>query len=164
MRRSRPLLTQTRRTERARFLLARSTILVVLLISTSASANSPVQADLSQPQRLQLVAKQTQQLNRLEEIKAVHLHPIVESMAMNAINDTPECALALLSIDRKLRAQPADKFGRTALGRAGKKAADLCGVPYAPCVDARIERKLVEGRNRSVLRKADMKVLEICAS
>ena len=148
----------------SRYPIVCGTLILGLLMATAVMAKSPASAGLDQPEPLQLVAEAMQQRKRVEEIRAVGLHPIVESMAMNATHDTQECALALLSVDRKLRLLQGQSIDVTVLGKAGKWASDVCGVPYSPCVDAKIERKLVEGRNRSILKQADLRVSEFCAS
>jgi len=138
------------------------TDVALLLLCSSAIAS---QARIQGPGQIDPVlrlAQIEQQQQRLKEIEAANLHPIVQSMAINASNDTAECALALLSLDRKLRLPVTDQSQAQRQRRAGQQAAAICGASYTPCVDARISRKLLDHANRRTRASADSEVRRFC--
>ena len=162
----------------AKILTALAAITMALSTATWASTYSREQA--GRGEQAILVEHHLEQEKTVEkqdlarEVIAAGLHPIVQTMAMVAPDVTEECAMALMSFDRKLKSRLAGSSATGAKKRndverrefvaakAEKWASSVCGIPYGPCVDARIERKLLGSGARQDLRAADRKVEQQC--
>ena len=157
----------------ARILTAMVALAMAKGTETWATTNAWEQASLVE-HHVQQESTVEQQSPGREDL-APGLHPIVQTMAMLAPAATEECAMALMSFDRKLKSQLAGssatgarkrddvKRRESAAAKAEKWASAVCGLPYGPCVDARIERKLLDGGGIAALLKADRKIEKQCA-